>query len=154
MIFIDEKTIDWAVDLVLDSEEHDDELWQTIEEQQPGVLAYLLDEEQNAFTETEREYMLNLLMIMWAAIRKKEAAPVAPIDPQALADAEERNWEQLEAQSSTKFKERIDVFFENTDQEDLLAFLEDAMLEDEESPMTKEGREPMFVLLKSVVDCF
>jgi hypothetical protein len=154
MIFIDENTIDWAVDLVLDSEDHDDELWQTIEEQQPGVLAYLLDEEQNAFTETEREYMLNLLMIMWAAIRKKDAAPTGPIDPQTLADAEERNWEKLEAQSSTKFKERIDVFFENTDQEDLLAFLEDAMLEDEESPMTKEGREPMFVLLKSVLDCF
>jgi hypothetical protein len=154
MIFIDEKTIDWAVDLVLDSEDHDDELWQTMEEQQPGVLAYLLDEEQNAFTEAEKEYLLNLLMIMWAAIRKKDAVPASPIDPQILADAEERNWEKLEAQGSTKFKERIDVFFESTDQEDLLAFLEDAMHEDEESPVTKEGREPMFVLLKSVLDCF
>jgi hypothetical protein len=154
MIFIDEKTIDWAVDLVLDSEDHDDELWQSMEEQQPGILAYLLDEEQNAFTEAERDYMLNLLMIMWAAIRKKDAAPAAPIEPQTLADAEERNWEKMERETSTKFRERIDVFFADTDQEDLLAFLEDAMLEDEESPMTKEGREPMFVLLKSVVDCF
>ena len=37
-------------------------------------------------------------------------------------------------------------------QEDLLAFVEDNLVEDEDSVVTKEGREPMFVALKSVID--
>ena len=44
---------------------------------------------------------------------------------------------------------------EQTEQEDLLAFAEDAVLEEEDDPealVTKEGREPIFVALKTMVD--
>ena len=39
-------------------------------------------------------------------------------------------------------------FFENSSQEDLLAFIEDSLLEEEEDLVTKVGREPMFIALK------
>jgi hypothetical protein len=153
MIFIDEKTIDKAIDLVLDGDDHDEALYNSLLEQQPNVLAYILNDEESAFTEEEKDYLFHLLLIIWQAISSKtEVGPV--IEPQTLADAEEVNWDKLETQQATKFRERIAVFFEETDQEDLLAFIEDAVLDDEESPVSKEGREPMFVLLKSVVDCF
>jgi len=58
----------------------------------------------------------------------------------------------MEANVGKKFRERLDEFFEETKQEDLLAFIEDALLDDEESPVSKEGREPMFVTLKAVID--
>ena len=48
------------------------------------------------------------------------------------------------------------MFFENTQQEDLLAFIEDSLTpgedDDEEFPVTEEGAEAMFVMLKTVVD--
>ena len=46
----------------------------------------------------------------------------------------------------------MDVFFEDYAQEDMLAFVEDNLVEDEDSTITKEGREPIFVALKSVID--
>ena len=47
----------------------------------------------------------------------------------------------------------MDVFFENYQQEDLLAFVEDSLIDDEDEIVTKVGREPMFVALKSIIDC-
>jgi hypothetical protein len=82
------------------------------------------------------------------------------ISPEALSEAEEKNWELLEATPAKRFRERLDVFFAHSTQEDLLAFLEDMLAEPEEDEgddaelsVSREGREPMFVLLKSVVDC-
>ena len=54
--------------------------------------------------------------------------------------------------TAKRFRDRMDIFFENYSQEDLLAFVEDNLVEDEDSLVTKEGREPMFVALKSVID--
>jgi broad specificity phosphatase PhoE len=79
---------------------------------------------------------------------------------EALSEAEEKNWELLEASPAKRFRERLDVLFAHSAQEDLLAFLEDMLAEpeddedaDTEPSLSREGREPMFVLLKSVVDC-
>jgi len=46
----------------------------------------------------------------------------------------------------------MDIFFKNYFQEDLLAFVEDSLIEEEEGLVTKVGREPMFVALKSIID--
>ena len=54
--------------------------------------------------------------------------------------------------TSKQFRDRLNVFFEKTSQEDLLAFIEDSLLEEEEELVTKVGREPMFIALKSIID--
>jgi len=46
----------------------------------------------------------------------------------------------------------LDIFFKDYPQEDLLAFAEDALTEDDDSPVTAEGREPMMVFLKTAID--
>ena len=61
----------------------------------------------------------------------------------------------LENNTAKKFRDRLDPFFENTQQEDLVAFAEDAVtedLDDPESLVTKEGREPIFVALATMID--
>ncbi|MEO0876376.1 MAG: hypothetical protein AAFY48_17390, partial [Bacteroidota bacterium] len=44
-------------------------------------------------------------------------------------------------------------FKQHPAEEELLALVEDAILDDDESPVTNEGREPIFVSLKSIIDC-
>jgi hypothetical protein len=114
-------------------------------------MAYIFGEDEATFSDEEKDFLLYLLLIIWEAIRLK-VSPIAPVTAAALAEAEEATWESMEANVGKKFRERLDEFFEETKQEDLLAFIEDALLDDEESPVSKEGREPMFVMLKAVID--
>ncbi|HMN89044.1 MAG TPA: hypothetical protein PKE68_03425 [Saprospiraceae bacterium] len=50
--------------------------------------------------------------------------------------------------------DRLNVFFDQYLQEDLLAFIEEALADDDDDPIvTKEAREGMFVVLKTLTDC-
>ncbi len=122
-------------------------------DQQPILLGYLFSENFEAFTQNEREYLLFLSAVIWKSVfrvwgRQEEVTEAN------LEAAEERNWSTIQNSSAQRFRERLNVFFdENPAQEELLAFVEDALLDDEESPVTTEGREPLFISLKSIIDC-
>jgi hypothetical protein len=91
---------------------------------------------------------------LWQSVEKVHGK-LPPLSKNALEAAEEANWESLESVTAKRFRDRMTPFFEGYDQEDLLAFVEDSLTEDEEDTenvVTKEGREPMFVALKSVID--
>lgn len=152
MLFIDEKTIDLAIDAISDSDERYDAALASIESQQAELMAYLFAEDEATYNEDEKDFLLYLLLIIWEAVRGK-VENIKPIPASVISDAEEATWEQLEGSVGKKFRERLDPFFEATKQEDLLAFVEDALLDDDDTPVTKEGREPMFVTLKAVIDC-
>ncbi len=156
MKFVPEKVIDAVAERLGSSDAELVDAVNTLQIHQPALLPFLLGEENDsAFSESEREFMLYLLAVIWKSSLEVNG-PQQVIDPDALSEAEEQNWEQLEAVQAKRFRERLDVFFSGTPQEDLLAFLEDCLTEDEEEEgigVSKEGREPIFVLLKSVVDC-
>jgi hypothetical protein len=153
MKYIDDKLIDAAVDVISDDDDKYDEVLADLEQKQPAILSYLNDDDSTAFTEEELDYIHYLLLIMWDAVRRVH--PNMPeISAEAIAEAEELNWSKLEHVEAKRFKDRLDIFFDTANQEDLLAFLEDALQEDEESFVTKEGREPIFVILKSIIDCW
>ncbi len=123
--------------------------WQ---QEQPVLLAFLTSENLEALSRQEQEYLLFLAMVIYlAAGEGRDGLPA--IDAEALSAAEEQNWELLGQSTKRGFHERLDPFFEHTSQEDLLAFLEDALSDEEDGWSTREGREAMFVSLKSVVDC-
>lgn len=153
MRIITEDIIDRVVERFDDSDAAYEKAVTALEEEQPVLMGYLFSEEFEAFTQDEREYLLMLAIITWTSV-KETGDEVPEITEQALAEAEEQNWAKLEGVPSKHFNDRLDVFFDGYAQEDLLAFLEDALAEDEEdSIVTKEAREPIFVTLKSVVDC-
>ena len=117
---------------------------------QPALIGYVFSEDFELLTQDEREWMLYLMIVLWQSVGKVKQVP--SLNKKALETAEERNWELLDTVTSNRFRDRMDVFFNDSEQEDLLAFIEDSLVEDDDSVVTKEGREPMFVALKSVVD--
>jgi hypothetical protein len=151
-MFISEDIID-AVVLELEVADFEQEV-AIFGEKQPVLLGYVLSEDFELLTNDEREWLLYLVLVLWKSV-EKVYEKIGPLSKNALETAEEANWERLESVTAKRFRDRVTPFFEGYDQEDLLAFVEDSLTEDEEDTenvITKEGREPMFVALKSVID--
>ena len=151
-MFVSENMID-AVILELEEADFEQEV-AILGEKQPVLLGYVLSEDFELLTNEEREWLLYLVLVVWKAT-EKVYGKTGPLSKNALETAEEANWERLEPVTTKRFRDRMTPFFDNYDQEDLLAFVEDSLTEDEEDTeavVTKEGREPMFVALKSVID--
>lgn len=156
MDFISEKTIDAVIERLDNmTDTNYESRMEAFAEAQPVVAAYIFDEESfHLLTEDEKGFMQYLVLIVWESILKSHGT-VAAVSEDEIGEAEERNYEILEAQTAKKFRERLNAFFENYPQEDLLAFAEEAVLEDEDDPealVTKEGREPIFITVKTVID--
>ena len=152
MTFIPETTIDRAAEELNEAEGGYEAAVEDLRRQQPVLLSYLFSENFDAFTDREKEFLLYLALVIFrATLKEKGELPV--ITEQQLSEAEEHNWTLIQGVSSSRFHERLDVFFQDSAQEDLLAFVEDALSDDSDEMVTKEGREAMFVSLKSVVDC-
>lgn len=155
-----QPVIEPIIDSVLDDFEAGkwtaEEVIQHWEEHQPLILGFLLSETFDVLTEEEKPYLLYLAAVIWKAVN--QVRPVTePVDQQTLDDFEEANWEIFNEETSPRFRDRLDPFFDNTDQEDLLAFIEDSLTIDDSEyddwKLTKEGREPIFIGLKTLVDC-
>lgn len=156
MKFVSENIIDGVIEHLdgLSDEQHEQYMEQFAEEQ-PVLVAYLFNDENfHLLTEDEKGFVQYLSLIVWMA-NSKVNGPSESVSEEMIGQAEEQNYALLDASTAKKFRERLDVFFENTPQEDLLAFAEEAVLEDEDIPdalVTKEGREPIFVAVKTVID--
>lgn len=152
MKFVSEDILDDIVERFDDSDSAYEQAVETMEREQPILMGYLFSEEFEAFTQDEKEYLLLLSTIIWTAV-KESNGEIAQVTEKDIADAEEQNWAKLEDVTAQRFHERMDVFFTDYSQEDLLAFVEDALVEDDEDPIvSKEAREAMFVTLKTVID--
>jgi len=151
LAFVSEDHIDQVLEELGDDPNRQQEALESLRTAQPVILAYLFTENFNAFLKQEKEYLLYLLLVIWESV-KKTGATLATIDEDKLSEAEEANWDLLQQVESKRFRDRLDVFFKDTRQEDLLAFIEDSLLDEEDGFVSKEGREPMFVILKSILD--
>lgn len=99
--------------------------------------------------------MIYLSIIVWRACLSATGGRALPkVGQESIGKAEEANWELLQSDLAKQFRTRSDVFFEDYPQSDILAYMEDALADDEEEEhVTKDGREYMFVGLKTVIDC-
>jgi hypothetical protein len=156
MKFVSENVIDDTIEVLEDSS--DEQYEQKVEAfaaAQPVLVAYLFNDENfHLLNEDEKGFLQYLALIAWLSIEKVNG-PVPPVGEETIGEAEENNYAILEGITARKFRDRLTPFFENYFQEDLLAFAEEAMLEDEDDPealVTKEGREPIFIAMKTVID--
>jgi hypothetical protein len=125
-------------------------------EQQPALLAFFFSETFDVLTAEEKPFLLYLAAVVWTAVNR--VRPVEDVlDPEEIENVEETNWEMMNEAGSPRFQDRLNPFFDRTDQEDLLAFIEDSLVidgsEEDDWKLTKEGREPIFIGLKTMVDC-
>ncbi|MFK8007798.1 MAG: hypothetical protein AB8H03_15575 [Saprospiraceae bacterium] len=151
MKFISEKIIDRVAEEIGESEEAFKEATVDLSMEQPNIAAYIFSDNFDLFTDAEKQYFLFLVLVIFKSI-KNEADNLPRVSAEVLGKFEEKNWELINEVTSKQFRDRLNVFFKNTPQEDLLAFIEDSLLEEEEELVTKVGREPMFIALKSIID--
>ena len=155
MKFISESLVEQAAELLNTSEESYERAVEEMEEEQPVLLSYFFTEDFQVFTQSEKEYLFYLMLVVWKAV-SLGGESIPAITEQQLSQAEDSNWEQMQGVKARGFHERLNVFFDNYPQEDLLAFVEDALSDEEDDDailVTKEGREALFVSLKSAIDC-
>jgi len=155
MEFVSEKIIDEVIEELEDlADEQYEQRMEAFAEAQPVLFAWLFSEQFDLLSEEEKGYLQYLALIAWMSIVRANG-PVDAVSEDQIGEAEEKNFEVLEGSAAKKFRDRLDPFFENTSQEDLLAFAEEAVMESEDDPdslVTKEGREPIFIALKTMVD--
>jgi len=118
---------------------------------QPAIISYLGQENLELLTEEEFDYCAFLVTIIYK-VYEQSGQEISLIEPEQIDAAEEENWEKLNNSAGKKFSQRIDVLFADFTQEDLLAFVEDALEADDLPIVTNEGREPMFIILKTIID--
>lgn len=151
--FISEKIID-NITKSLDNEENSyDEAIGDMQAKQPILFSYLLSESFKLLLEEEKEYLLYLALVIWKAV-DLEVAALPLLDSEKIEEVEEKNWTLFNETKARKFNEKLDVFFDKYPQEDLLAFVEDALVDDddEDAFVTKEGKELLFIGLKTTID--
>lgn len=156
MQFISESVIDEVAETVGNLDGNIEDLLAEFKQNQPAILAYLTSEGFLVLTDSEKDYLLYLALVIWKSIEAVESINLE-ITQKQIAEKEEDNWEKLNNVVSKHFRERLNVFFEGTEQEDLLAFVEDSLTMEEEEDsdlnLSKEGRDPIFIALKTVIDC-
>lgn len=118
---------------------------------QPGLMTYLTDEDNDIFTEAEREILLFGAVVIYQSVTDQLVEP-EPASGAAIGQAEEANY-ALVGDGKGPFHERITPLFEASAEEELLAFAEDLLVPGEdEDVISNEAREPLFITLKTVVD--
>ncbi|MDX1911354.1 MAG: hypothetical protein SFV22_07705 [Saprospiraceae bacterium] len=155
MKFVSETVIDAIVDKLeeLPDTQYEKQM-SAFAEAQPVLFSWLFSDAFELLTDDEKGYLQYLALITWLSVVEVNG-PVEAVSEEQIGEAEEQNYAVLESSTAKKFRDRLNPFFEDTDQEDLLAFAEDAVSEgddDPESLVTREGREPIFVALKTMVD--
>jgi len=155
MKFVPEDLIDKVIEeLEKYSDTQYEKQMEAFSEAQPVIFAWLFGEQFDLLTEDEKGYLQYLSLITWSA-NERLNGPIEPVSEDQIGDAEEKNYEVLELSHAKNFRDRLNPFFENSTQEDLLAFAEEAVLEEEEEDpdvVTPAGREPVFLALKTLID--
>ena len=150
--FISEANIDAVIESMDENFELYEHAIDSLSKEQPAIFAYLFSESFRLLNQKEREYLLYMTLVAWQSIRKAGLAPKL-ISQEQIEEAEEKNYALIQKSNSRIFRERLDLLFENYPQEDLLAFVEDALYDEEEELIGKAFREPIFLSLKSIIDC-
>lgn len=149
---VPESTIEEVMTEYEESEEAFETQLERWQAEAPVLVGYLFNENMEAFTEDEQEYLLFLTTIIYTAAARHYGDRLPEIREGELAEAEEKNWEMLQEVNARVFRERVDIFFENYPEEDLLALVEDALIDEEDGVVSREGREPLFITLKTIID--
>lgn len=148
---VTEKVIDELIEQTDASPTSIDQFWVQIESQAPALSTYVTSIDQSILTDDEYSQLLYITMIIVKCYLTDHDAITEVESTDDLSAIEDQNWVKLEARKG-EFRSRIDIFFEGYKEEDLLAFVEDMLVEDEEDVFTPIGREVLFVKSKTLID--
>lgn len=139
------------VELEAQPEKFEQEIKSILEEQE-GVAAFILSEGFKLLQDDEYDLFTYIMLVIIKSFKKERKTRNILIE--TIETIEEKNWEQFSGMGSKPFKEKLDVIFEEYPQEELLAFVEDALQNDDDSTLSAVGREIIFVAEKTLIDAF
>ncbi len=139
---INEERIDKVVDLVSENVEIKIHEFVTGEREFSG---YLLGEDFKLLTEDEKQTMLFIHMVLFFCLSANEDST---FDPDRFQELEDNNWKFFNEQGRS-WGEKTEKIFKNYPEEDLLAFVEDMLNDDEISSLSQEL---IFITAKSYID--
>ena len=145
---IQEQYIDNAV---LALEQNGDRVEQYLLDNQEAFVTYLNEELFKVFTEEESQLLLFLVTVIHYAYHLQFETTVT-IDLDTFNEYDDKNWKSRE--SVKNWNQAKDLFFDQSDQEDALAFVEDMLAEDEEDKIVISDavEEIIFITSKSFLD--
>lgn len=149
MNFINEERINVIIDELND--DNFEELMINFSESQPFLLSFLLSEGFNVLDEDEKSLLFYLAVIIYFSV-EREHSDIELVPINLIERTDEENWTIVDQNKFKTLKEIADHFFTDYNQEDLLAFVEDALVEDEEYEISNIGRNVIFVSMKSLID--
>ena len=111
--------------------------------------SYLNSDSFRGLTEEEHQLLFFINSVIYLVVQS-DARYKLPFELEEFQGAEETSWalrEELGNWAKTK-----DVLFKGYAQEDLLAFVEDSLAEEEEEILSEIGKEVIFITSKSYMD--
>ena len=105
---------------------------------QGPYVQYLRTETFSLLTEDERDYLQYLALVLYGAIAA-QTERVPQLRGEDIERWEEQSWEWLEKSVGKPMSTRLDPFFEAIDEEELLAFAEDSLVDPEPGEGQGEG---------------
>ncbi|GJQ57774.1 MAG: hypothetical protein D8M57_00850 [Candidatus Scalindua sp. AMX11] len=141
------------------SEDTASEMVTRMGEQQPLILAYLMEAGEDELNQEEREHLLYLGIVVWQIMLQGSTTPPM-INEEILEGVEELNikmLEYVEGEPDSDFVDTIQKIINSYNQPEVLRYIVEALMEDpeeEESIIREENIGLLFIYLKTVIDCF
>ena len=118
----------------------------------PSISDYLNQENFSLLVDEEKAYLSFIVAVIFLSWEEKFGKFEKDFKPKALEKIEESNWEKLNNAKGKSFREKLDVFFDGHSQEDLLAFIEDSVQEDDEQMVSSAARDIVFICAATILD--
>lgn len=152
MTFISESIINEILDSYDLNEETLTSDFRQMIEKHSSIMSYFRQESFDLLTEDEKALLEFMFTVIYTAVQKATENELK-FELLTMEEEEEKNWDIFNQNSSKKFVQICDIFFEHYPQEDLLAFVEDTtQLDSEDNVLTSVGREILFISCKSFID--
>lgn len=150
MVTIPESIINDIIDQYQDEVKYLNDL-KHLSSEQPDLIAFIDQENYSLLTNDEIALLEYLTLVIYFSSMKMIEKTIQ-IQGKSLEAAEEDNWNTFNEITAKSFFNKLDSFFKDYPQEDLLALVEDSIQQDEDNIVTPVGREIIFVACKSIID--
>lgn len=150
MVTIPESIINDIIDQYQDEVKYLTDL-KHLASEQPDLIAFIDQENYSLLTNDEIALLEYLTLVIYFSSMKMIEKTIQ-IQGKSLEAAEEDNWNTFNEITAKSFFNKLDSFFKDYPQEDLLALVEDSIQQDEDNIVTPVGREIIFVACKSIID--
>lgn len=148
---ITENIIESVIERLGEDENYFQYSIQNLLEAQPQIGAYIFSEDFKFFTQEEKEHLIFMTIVINNSVMQTGIDPMEA-SQEEIGSAEEKNWEIIQAERSKEFRTKLDPFYKNHKQEDLIAFVEDLLNTGEEDNISKEARDHLFIAGKTIID--